>query len=93
MLPIQYSASELKIIVNGEPANSRITVNGEPRAISSSRYVRDAVRESFFVVERGTGSTADYRLDAAYDDYPFQASWSLYHDLCCCCPLIFCCLS
>jgi hypothetical protein len=25
--------------------------------------------KSFFEVGRGTGSTADYRLDVAYDDY------------------------
>jgi hypothetical protein len=49
----QYGAGEFKI-----------TVNGKPVTISSSRYFRGVVRESFFVVECGTGSTADYRLDA-----------------------------
>jgi hypothetical protein len=48
--------------------NSRITLNGELRAVSSSRSFRDVVRESFVVVERGTGSIADYRLVVAYDD-------------------------
>jgi hypothetical protein len=49
----QYGAGEFKM-----------TVNGKPVTLSSSRHFRDVVRESFFVVERGTGSTADYRLDA-----------------------------
>jgi hypothetical protein len=34
---------------------------------------------------RGTGTTADYRLDVAYDDNPYEASSSLFHELCCCC--------
>jgi hypothetical protein len=33
------------------------------------------------VVRRGTSPTVDYRLDVAYDDYPYGASWSLYHSL------------
>jgi hypothetical protein len=37
------------------------------------------------VVGRGTSATADYLLNVANDDYPFEAGWSLYHGLCCCC--------
>jgi hypothetical protein len=51
-----------------------------------------AVAETFktwygeaFMVVCGTSSTADYQQDVAYDVYPFQASWSLYHDLSSCC--------
>jgi hypothetical protein len=29
------------------------------------------------VVGRSTGPTVDYRLDVAYDDYPYETSWSL----------------
>ena len=43
-------------------------------AISSSRYFRDVVGKSIFVIGRGTGSTANYLLDVAY-----EASWLLYH--------------
>jgi hypothetical protein len=39
---------------------------GDLVASSSSEELRDVVRESFFVGVRGTGSTADYRLDVAY---------------------------
>jgi hypothetical protein len=46
----------------------KITVKSESVAISSSRYFRDVVRESIFVVMRGTGFAADYRLDVVYDD-------------------------
>jgi hypothetical protein len=51
----------------------------------ASGEFRDVVRESFFVVGRDTGFIAAYRLDIAYDDYPYELSWSLHHDLCCCC--------
>jgi hypothetical protein len=60
-------------------------VNSEPVAISRNEEFRGVVWESFFVVRRGTGSTVDYRLDGAYNDYPYEPSWSLYHDMCCCC--------
>jgi hypothetical protein len=33
------------------------------------------------VLGRRTGSITDYRLDVVYDNYPFEASWSLYYDL------------
>jgi hypothetical protein len=59
----QYGAGEFKI-----------TMNGEPGAISSSGEFRDVVRESFDVVWRNTGPTVDYRLDVAYDDYPYETS-------------------
>jgi hypothetical protein len=42
---------------------------------------REVVGESFVVAGRGTSSSADYWLDAVYDDYPFEASWLLYCDL------------
>jgi hypothetical protein len=61
------------------------TMDGEPVAISINGECRDVVRESLFVVGRGTGSTADYQLDVAYDEYSFKASCSLCHDLSCCC--------
>jgi hypothetical protein len=60
-------------------------MNGEPVAISINGECRDVVRESLFVVGRGTSATADYLLNVANDDYPFEAGWSLYHGLCCCC--------
>jgi hypothetical protein len=62
-----------------------IAVNGELVAISSSGEFRDVVWESFEVIRRSAGPTVDYRLDVAYDDYPYEAKWSLFHDLCCCC--------
>jgi hypothetical protein len=62
----QYGAGEFKI-----------TVIGEPGDISSSGKFRGVVRESFDVVGRSTGPTVDYRLDVAYDDYPYETSWSL----------------
>jgi hypothetical protein len=52
-------------------------VNSEPVAITSSGDFRDGIRESFDVVIRSTGPTVDYRLDVAYDDYPYETSWSL----------------
>jgi hypothetical protein len=58
------------------PAN--ITVNDEPVANSSSNgEFRDVVRESFDVIGRSNGPTVNYRLDVAYDDYPYETSWSL----------------
>jgi hypothetical protein len=29
------------------------------------------------MVRPSTGPTVDYRLDVAYDDYPYETSWSL----------------
>jgi hypothetical protein len=56
----------------------KATVNGEPVAISSSGEFRDVVRESFDVVRRSTSPTVDYyRLDIAYDDYPYGTCWLL----------------
>jgi hypothetical protein len=52
----------------------KITVNGEPGAISSSGRFRHVVRESFDVVWRNTGPTVDYRLDVASDGYPYEMS-------------------
>jgi hypothetical protein len=43
------------------------TVNGGPGAISSSGKSRD-------VIGRSTGPTVDYRLDAAYDDCPYETT-------------------
>jgi hypothetical protein len=61
---------------NTVPAN--ITVNDEPVANSSSNgEFRDVVRESFDVIGRSNGPTVNYRLDVAYDDYPYETSWSL----------------
>jgi hypothetical protein len=62
----QYGASEFKI-----------TGTGEPVAIISISEFRYVVRESFDVVRCSTGLTVDYRLDVAYDDYPYETSWSL----------------
>jgi hypothetical protein len=65
----------------------KFTVNGEPVVISTTGDFREVVvvREYYFVLGRGTSSTTDYWLDVAYDDYPYDASWSLYHNLCRCC--------
>jgi hypothetical protein len=53
-------------------------VNGEPVAISSIGEFRDVDRESFDVVRRNNSPTVDYyRLDVAYDDYPYETSWLL----------------
>jgi hypothetical protein len=60
------------------PGRFKATVNGEPVAMSSSGEFRDVNRESFDVVRRSTSPTVDYyRLDVAYDDYPYETSWLL----------------
>jgi hypothetical protein len=51
----------------------KITVKGEPVAISSAAESQDVARESFDVVGRRTGAVVDYLLD----EYPYDASWSL----------------
>jgi hypothetical protein len=48
----------------------KITVNGEPGAISSSGRCREVVWER-------SGPIVDYRLDVAYDGYPYDKIWSL----------------
>jgi hypothetical protein len=53
------------------------TVNGDRVAISSSGEFQDVVREGFDVVRRSADPAVDYRLDVAYDDYPYEISWSL----------------
>jgi hypothetical protein len=63
----EYGAGEFKITVNGEPGANN----------SSSGEFRDFVRESFDVVGCSTGSTVDYILNVAYDDYSLETSWSL----------------
>jgi hypothetical protein len=58
-----------------------MTLNGESVAIGSSGEYRDVVQEVFFsLFGRGTGSTAEYRLEVVQD-----AASLAYHDLCCCC--------
>jgi hypothetical protein len=59
----------------GSAANTgefKISVNGEPIAISSSEKFRNVGWESSDVAGRSTAPTIDYRLGVAYDDYPSE---------------------
>jgi trypsin len=56
----------------------KITVNGEPVVTGSNGAFQDVTAETFNVVGLNAAPAAgDYRLDVAYDEYPYETSWSL----------------
>jgi trypsin len=57
----------------------KITVNGEPVVTGSNGAFQDVIAETFNVVGLNAAPQVDvdYRLDVAYDEYPYETSWSL----------------
>jgi hypothetical protein len=56
----------------------KITVNGEPVVTGSNGAFQDVTAETFDVVGLNAApADVDYRLDVAYDEYPYETSWSL----------------
>jgi hypothetical protein len=55
----------------------KITVNGEPVVTGNNGAFRDVTAETFDVVGLNAAPAVDYRLDVAYDEYPYETSWSL----------------
>jgi hypothetical protein len=65
---------EIFDVVGRSIGEFNITVNGEGEPSPAVESFETSFGKSFDVVGRSTGHSVDYRLDVAYDDYPYETS-------------------